>query len=113
MKLLLITPPNSSQERYGKLLSIRTLYFLPDLAYIIAYRKAKRHEFKVVDSEEGNYNFEDINEIKEKYSVGNIQFFDKIFTINKKRIIELYNKMIEEKLDLGGTEIVGFNTKKT
>jgi radical SAM superfamily enzyme YgiQ (UPF0313 family) len=43
---------------------------------------------------------EEMKILKEKYGADGIQFFDETFTVNRKRVIELCDKMIEEKLCL-------------
>lgn len=43
---------------------------------------------------------QELKEIKEKYGADDIQFFDETFTANRRRVIELCNKMIENKLNL-------------
>lgn len=67
MKVLLINPPNSQQERYGRFSDIGTLYPPLGLAYIAAVAE-KQAEVKVIDCEAMNYSFEDLKSLIKKYN---------------------------------------------
>ena len=60
MKILLITPPFSEKERYGKLSAVGTLYPPLGLAYIASIGEKGGHEVAVIESEAKAYSFEDI-----------------------------------------------------
>ena len=51
MKVLLIIPPVTLKERYGKFSDIGTLYPPLGLAYLAAYAEKEGHEVKIIDSE--------------------------------------------------------------
>lgn len=55
----------------------------------------KTHRFHSTDRV-----IEEMKLLKEKYKADSIQFFDETFTINRKRVIELCDKIIGERLDL-------------
>lgn len=60
MKILLVTPPFSEKERYGKLSAVGTLYPPLGLAYIAAVAEKEGHVVKVVESEAVGWSYEDI-----------------------------------------------------
>jgi anaerobic magnesium-protoporphyrin IX monomethyl ester cyclase len=43
---------------------------------------------------------QELRELKEKYHVDSIQFFDETFTANRQRVIELCDKMIKSKINI-------------
>lgn len=51
MKVLLITPPFSEEERYGKLVAVGTLYPPLGLAYIAGVAERHGHQVEVIESE--------------------------------------------------------------
>lgn len=63
MKILLIIPPFSEEERYGKLSAVGTLYPPLGLAYIAAVAEKLGHDVKVIESEAFGYSYEDIRQI--------------------------------------------------
>ena len=67
MKILLINPPNSQQERYGKLSAVGTLYPPLGLAYVAAVAE-KHAEVKVVDAEAMAYSYQDVEKIIREYN---------------------------------------------
>lgn len=66
LKVLLINPPNSQQERYGKLSDIGTLYPPLGLAYVAAVAE-RQADVKVLDSEAMNYTYEDIAQFARQF----------------------------------------------
>lgn len=64
MKILLLTPPFSEEERYGKLSAVGTLYPPLGLAYIAAVAEKEGHDVSVIESEALGCSYEYIyNEI--------------------------------------------------
>ncbi len=60
MKVLLIMPPSSLHERYGKMEDVGTLYPPMGLVYIAAAAKQENCEVRVLDSEAMGYTFADL-----------------------------------------------------
>ena len=60
MNVLLVTPPFSEEERYGKLSAVGTLYPPLGLAYIAAVAEEAGHRVRVIESEALHYGYEDI-----------------------------------------------------
>jgi radical SAM superfamily enzyme YgiQ (UPF0313 family) len=105
MKLLLITPPNSSKEIYGKLSKIGTLYPPLGLAYIAAYVEKQGHEVKVIDSEAENYSYEDITKIALKFNPDLVGIQTYLTTLNKaNKVAENLKKILDTKIVLGGPQ---------
>lgn len=67
MRVLLVIPPNSQQERYGALSDTGTLYPPLGLAYIAAVAEKQGAEVKVIDSEAMNYSYRDIEKIARNF----------------------------------------------
>lgn len=106
MKVLLIVPPNSQKERYGKFSSIGTLYPPLGLACIAAVIE-KEAEVKVLDSEAMNYSNEDIKKIITQFNpdvVGMSVYFS---TINRCYAVAEIAKKINKniKVVLGGAQV--------
>jgi len=55
----------------------------------------KTHRFNSTDRV-----IKELRILKEKYNVDSIQFYDETFTVNRKRVIELCEKIIKEKLNI-------------
>ena len=105
MKLLLITPPNSLEEIYGKLSEIGTLYPPLGLAYIAAYAEKQGHEVKIIDSEAENYSFRDINKIALEFQPDLIGIQTYLTTLNKAyNIAENLKRILDTKIVLGGPQ---------
>ncbi len=106
MKLLLIIPPNSQEERYGALSNIGTLYPPLGLAYLAAVAE-KEAEVKVVDSEAMNYSYKDLANIVIDFKpdmVGMPVFFT---TMNRCYKVAGIIKSIDKniKIVLGGAQV--------
>jgi radical SAM superfamily enzyme YgiQ (UPF0313 family) len=105
MKTLLIVPPNSQEERYGKLSNIGTLYPPLGLAYIAAGIEEEA-EVKVIDSEAMNYNYKDISRIIRDFQPDIVGMSVYFTTINRcykvAEIAKSINKDI--KVVLGGAQ---------
>ncbi|MBU0957630.1 MAG: B12-binding domain-containing radical SAM protein [Nanoarchaeota archaeon] len=105
MKLMLIVPPNTLEERYGSLSGIGTLYPPLGLAYLAAYAEEKGHEVKVIDSEAEGYGYEDINKIAKKFEPDLVGMSTYCTTLNKAyRVAENLKKIIDVKVVLGGAQ---------
>ncbi|MCK5043457.1 cobalamin-dependent protein [Candidatus Pacearchaeota archaeon] len=105
MRLLLITPPNTSKEVYGKLSSVGTLYPPLGLAYIAAYAEKQGHEVKVIDAGAENYDFEDINKIALKFCPDLVGMQTYCTTLNKVyKIAENLKNITDAKIVLGGPQ---------
>ena len=111
IKILLIVPPNSLEERYGKLKFVGTMYPSMGLAAIGAIAEASGYPVKIIDCEALNYTYEDLEqEIKFlKPDVIGIQTFCN--TIN--RALEI-GKRVKKNIDpnikivLGGVQATLF-----
>jgi len=105
MKVLLIVPPNSQAERYGKFSDIGTLYPPLGLAYVAAVAE-KEAEVKVIDSEAMNYTFKDVEAIARKFAPDVVGMQVYCTTLNRcykiAEIIKNINKNI--KIVLGGAQ---------
>lgn len=105
MRLLLITPPNSLEEIYGKLSDIGTLYPPLGLAYLAAYAEKQGHEVKVLDSEAERFTFDDINRIVSKFKPDLIGIQTYLTTLNKAyKVAENIKKILDVKILLGGPQ---------
>jgi len=110
-KILLIIPPNSLEERYGKLKFVGTMYPSMGLAAIAAIAERAGYPVKIIDCEALNYSYEDLEkEIKLlRPDVIGIQTFCN--TIN--RALEI-GKIVKEKINpeikiiLGGVQATLF-----
>ena len=60
MKILLVVPPNSLEERYGKLKNVGTVYPSLGLAAIGAIAEADGHEVKLIDCEAAGLSYNDL-----------------------------------------------------
>ncbi len=60
MRILLLTPPFSEEERYGKLSAVGTLYPPLGLAYVASVAEKEGHTVRVIESEALDYSYEDI-----------------------------------------------------
>lgn len=105
MKLLLVIPPTTSEERYGKLSNIGTLYPPLGLAYIASYAESKGHEVRVIDSEAEAFSFEEINKIALKFSPDLVGMQTYCTTLTKAyEVAENLKKIIDTKIVLGGAQ---------
>jgi len=107
MNVLLIVPPNSQKERYGKFSSIGTLYPPLGLAYIAAVLEKNNFEVKVIDSEAMKYCYSDVEQIVKKFNpdiVGMSVYFN---TLNRcYKVAELIKKINRDtKIVLGGAQV--------
>ncbi len=107
MKILLVIPPNSQEERYGKFSSIGTLYPPLGLAYIAAVLEKNNFEVRVVDSEAMNYSYSDVEQIIKRFNpdvVGMSVYFN---TINRcYKVAERIKKINPHiKIVLGGAQV--------
>ncbi len=110
MKVLMIVPPLTQNERYGKLSDVGTLYPPLGLAYIASYIESKGHKVSVIDSEAMNYTFEDIY-FKIKRIKPNVICMTSFCTISN-RVIEVAGiaKKIDDNINivLGGVNATLF-----
>jgi len=105
MKLLLIIPPNTSEEVYGKFSKIGTLYPPLGLAYIAAYAEKQGHKVKVLDCGAEDYNFEDINKIALKFCPDLVGMQTYCTTLNKAyKVAENLKRILDTKIVLGGPQ---------
>jgi len=105
MKLLLVTPPTTLKERYGKLSGIGTSYPSLGLAYLAAYAEKNGHEVKVIDAEAEDLNYEDINKIALEFSpdlVGMQTYCTNLKKIYK--VAENLKRNLNTKIVLGGAQ---------
>lgn len=106
MKVLLIVPPNSQKERYGKFSEIGTLYPPLGLAYIAAVAE-KEAEVRVLDSEAMNYSYKDIEKLAREFNPDVVGMQSYCTTISRcfkvAAIIKAINPQI--KVVLGGAEV--------
>lgn len=66
MKIMLVVPPNSLEERYGKLKNVGALYPSMGLAAIGAVAEERGHEVKILDCEAFGYSYAELeNKIKD------------------------------------------------
>lgn len=113
MKLLLLLPPISPKERYGKLSTIGTLYPPLGLAYLAAYVINAGHSVKILDSEAEKSTYEDIYRICEQYKpdlVGIQTYCSNIFKANK--VAAGIKNVIDTKIVFGGAHAT-LNPKET
>ncbi|PIN68607.1 hypothetical protein COV93_08850 [Candidatus Woesearchaeota archaeon CG11_big_fil_rev_8_21_14_0_20_43_8] len=110
MKIMLIIPPVSLEERYGKLKDAGTLYPPLGLAYIAAVAEKDGHEVRIVDSEAKGYSYVDIKKMIKQFKPGlvgmqtyctNIQQCCKVAQMAKK--IDKDTKVV-----LGGAQVTLF-----
>jgi anaerobic magnesium-protoporphyrin IX monomethyl ester cyclase len=113
MKVLLINPPNSQQERYGKLSDVGTLYPPLGLAYIAAVAE-KHAEVKVIDCEAMGYSYGDIGRIAQEFNYDLVGMPTYCTTINRcYRVAEIIKKLnAHAKIVLGGAQVT-LEPKKT
>jgi len=105
MKLLLIIPPNTPEEAYGKLSSVGTLYPPLGLAYIAAYAEKQGHKVKVIDAEAETYNFEEINHLALKFSPDLVGMPTYCTTLSKVyEVAKNLKKISKAKIVLGGPQ---------
>ena len=88
---------SSSQVRGNKTLHMFTSRGCPyDCSYcagdLIFGKSFRFHSSKRV--------IDEINHLKRKFNIDSIQFYDETFTINRKRVIDLCEKMIEKKVNI-------------
>ena len=105
MRLLLITPPTSLDELYGKLSEIGTLYPSLGLAYLASYAEKQGHEVKVIDSEAKKYNYEEINKLTLAFKpdiVGMQTYCTNLKKVYK--VAENLKKILNIKIVLGGAQ---------
>lgn len=113
MKVLLIVPPNSQKERYGKFSEIGTLYPPLGLAYVAAVVR-REAEVKVIDSEAMNYSYADVEKLTREFNPDIVGMQSYCTTIVRcYRIAEIIKKLNKKiKVVLGGAQIT-LEPKKT
>ena len=113
MRVLLIVPPNSQEERYGKLSNIGTLYPPLGLAYIAAVAE-KEAQIKVIDGEAMNYSYKDIENIAKEFKPDVVGMQTFCTTLNRcykaAEILKKLDKSIQ--IVLGGAQVT-LEPKKT
>ncbi len=106
MKVLLIVPPNSQEERYGKFSQIGTLYPPLGLAYVAAVAESEA-EVRVLDSEAMNYSYADIERLTKQFNPDIVGMQCYCTTITRcykvAELIKKLNPMV--KIILGGAQI--------
>ena len=114
MKLLLVIPPNTLEERYGKLSSIGTLYPPLGLAYLAAYAEKFGHEVKVIDSEAEGFGYKEVNKIAKSFNPDLVGMQTYCTNLNKVyRVAKNLKKILPEtKIVLGGAQAT-LGPKKT
>jgi len=107
LKILLVTPPSSEKERYGKLSAVGTMYPPLGLAYIAAAAESRGHETAVVDSEAMAYSFEDIYNEIDKFNPDLVGMSTYLNTIQRCFIIadEIKKRFPRVKVVLGGVQV--------
>ena len=107
MKVLLVIPPVTTQERYGKLSDVGTLYPPLGLAYIAAVTEQSGHEVKVIDSEAMNYGYKEIMDIVRRFNPSVVGM--QTFSTNIPRCHDMAKKLKEFnpeiKIVLGGAQV--------
>ncbi|MDP1729073.1 MAG: radical SAM protein [archaeon] len=106
MKVLLIVPPNSAEERYGKFSEIGTLYPPLGLAYVAAVAEQEA-EVRVIDSEAMNYSYADIARLTREFNPDIVGMQTYCTTItrcyNVAKMIKKINKNV--KIIFGGAQV--------
>jgi anaerobic magnesium-protoporphyrin IX monomethyl ester cyclase len=96
MKILLVVPPNSLAERYGKLKFVGTVYPSLGLAAIGAVAEANGHEVKLVDCEAIGLSYDDLEKEIRAYQPELIGL--QTFCNTIQRTLEIA-KRVKEKID--------------
>ncbi|MEK6885662.1 MAG: radical SAM protein [Nanoarchaeota archaeon] len=106
MRVLLIVPPNSQEERYGKFSEIGTLYPPLGLAYVAAVAESEA-EVRVLDSEAMNYSYSDIEKITREFNPDVVGMQCYCTTITRcYKVAELIKKFDSKiKVVLGGAQL--------
>ncbi len=106
MKVLLIVPPNSQEERYGRFSEIGTLYPPLGLAYIAAVAE-REAEVRVIESEAMNYSYEDIIQLTKEFNPDLVGMQCYCTTINRCYKVAELIKNINPKIRivLGGAQV--------
>ena len=106
MRVLLIVPPNSQEERYGKFSEIGTLYPPLGLAYVAAVAESEA-EVRVLDSEAMNYSYSDIEKITREFNPEVVGMQCYCTTITRcYKVAELIKKFDSKiKVVLGGAQL--------
>jgi len=107
MKILLVTPPFSEEERYGKLSAVGTLYPPLGLAYIAAIGKNQGHQVTVIESEATGHTFEEIYAEAERLQPDLIGMPTFLNTIQRCFRIadEIKKRLPRTKILLGGVQV--------
>jgi radical SAM superfamily enzyme YgiQ (UPF0313 family) len=110
MKLLIIIPPVSLDERYGTLKDAGTLYPPLGLAYIAAVGEKEGWQVKVVDSEACSYTYEDIAKIIKSFEPNLIGMQTYCTNINQCKKVARLAKTLDKniKVILGGAQVTLF-----
>ncbi|MFH1711517.1 MAG: radical SAM protein [Nanoarchaeota archaeon] len=105
MKILLIVPPNSLKERYGKLSDVGTLYPPLGLAYVAAVAE-RQGKVRVLDSEAMNYTYKDIENISRQFEPDVVGIPTYCTTISRGyKVAEIIKKLNPNtKVVLGGAQ---------
>ncbi|MDP3026549.1 MAG: radical SAM protein [Nanoarchaeota archaeon] len=113
MKVLLIIPPNSQKERYGKFSGIGTLYPPLGLAYLAAVAE-KTAEIRVLDSEAMDYTLQDIRKLSQEFMPDVVGMQVYCTTINRcYKVAAIIKKISRDiKIVLGGAQVT-LEPKKT
>lgn len=106
MKILLLTPPFSEEERYGKLSAVGTLYPPLGLAYIAAIAQIEGHDVKVIESEAQGFSYEEIYDAISSTSPDLIGMPTFLNTIQRCLIVadEVKRRFPHIKIVLGGVQ---------
>ena len=105
MKLLLLTPPSTLEERYGKLSGIGTLYPPLGLAYLAAYAEKEGHKVKIIDSEAEGYSYKDIDKIALEFNPDLVGMQTYCTNLAKSyKVAENLKKILKTKIVLGGAQ---------
>ena len=114
LRVLLVVPPNSMEERYGKLKFVGTMYPSMGLAAIGAITEQAGFSVKVIDCEAENLGYDELEEKIKVYKPDIIGMQTFCNTINRaleiaKRVKENINPKI--KIVLGGVQATLFPQK--
>lgn len=103
-KILLIVPPNSLEERYGKLKFVGTMYPSMGLAAIGAIAEQEGHSVKIIDCEAAGYNYDQVEEKIREYKPDLIGMQTFCNTVN--RALEIARR-VKENIDLNIKIVLG------
>ncbi|MDO8623507.1 MAG: radical SAM protein [archaeon] len=105
MKVLLIIPPVTLKERYGKFSDIGTLYPPLGLAYLAAYAEKEGHEVKIIDSEAEGYGYEEIIKIASEFKPQVVGMQTYCTNMNRVyKVAENLKNIMDIKVVLGGAQ---------